>query len=388
MSRFHSYLQSATAIIQLAEKGKPLSFQLKKYFASHPQMGSRDRREVSTLCYNYFRCFHALNDRLLPEAIILSAFICSNEPRAFLAAHAPELNPYATQSYSKKLDLLHLKTEQFFPFKNLLNAEIDANEFIQSLLIQPDSFLRVRPGKFSQVHEALVNAEIQFSVESETCLRIANGQSFDKHISLDKDAVVQDFSSQKVFQWLGNHPEIKSKNRLEVWDCCAASGGKSILISDVLINKPQLTVTDIRKNIIHNLRERLGRARIPLQRAVVADLTVGQSPFPEESFDVIIADVPCSGSGTWARTPEQLVWFKTEDVNTYRQKQLAICKTVVPQLKQGGYLIYITCSVFEKENMGVVKELESLGLQLLNASVICGYNGKADTMFCAVLKKE
>ncbi len=388
MSRFHSYLQSATAIIQSTETGKPLSYQLKKYFGSHPQMGSRDRRAVSTLCYNYYRCFHAFKEKLPPEAVILSAFICSNEPEPFLAAHAPELNPYAAQPVDAKIALLHLRPDQFFPFKKFLDAEIEAEDFIRSLLVQPDSFLRIRPGKLSAVHEALVNAEIRFTVESDTCFRITNGQPFDKYLRLDKDAVVQDFSSQKVFYWLENHPEKFSNRKLEVWDCCAASGGKSILLHDLLSIRPGLTVTDIRKNIIHNLRERFGRAGIPLRRAVVADLTGNQTFFPGDQYDLIIADVPCSGSGTWARTPEQLAWFNPEVLSNYYHKQLAITHNLIPKLKPGGYLFYITCSVFEKENKVVVRELENAGLRLIDASAICGYNGKADTMFSAVLKKE
>src|SRR5690606_27157702 len=107
--------------------------------------------------------------------------------------------------------------------------------------------------------------------------------------------------------------------KLSVWDCCAASGGKSILAKDILKNI-QLTVSDIRKSILINLEKRFASAGIKAYTAKVADLTdpsFSHSPLaPSErfsragthhsAFDLIICDAPCSGSGTWARTPEQL----------------------------------------------------------------------------------
>lgn len=385
MSRFHSYLNTAITIIELAEKGNPLSLSLKKFFSSHPQMGARDRRFVSSLCYHYFRCFFAFQNQTISQAIIKSSFICTNSASDFLALHAPDLNPHTSKSIEQKCSLLGMELIDFFPFGNFAGGQIDLSSYIKSLLVQPDSFLRIRPGKHQQVFDALKKSDILFSEISPDAIRFSAGQSVDKAITPDRDAVIQDYSSQQVFNWLQQHPhQILDKN-LQVWDCCAASGGKSILLFDQLKIKPKITVSDIRKSVIHNLRERFGRARIPLQRVFTADLTEKITGLNNERFDVIIADVPCTGSGTWARAPEQMAWFKKEDLAAFRAKQIAIVKNAIPYLEKNGLLFYITCSVFSDENERVVECLCQSGLKLLDSNYICGYNGMANTMFSAVL---
>lgn len=388
MSRFHSYLHAACTLVASATAGKPLAFSLKAYFSAHPQMGSRDRKTVATLCYNYYRCFFAFQNQILPESIIKSQFICSSTVSDFLAFHAPHLNPCVAFPIDEKCAMLGIKITDFFPFASQVGHPVELFPFIKSLLVQPDSFLRIRKGRKPEVTNALKEAGINFSEISEGVIRFPAGQPVDKAIALDRDAVIQDFSSQQVFFWLQQHPEKVEGKELHVWDCCSASGGKSILLYDLLRQKPKITVSDIRKQSIHNLKERLGRAGIPLHRALVADLTSGEAILPDENFDIILADVPCSGSGTWARTPEQMAGFKKDMLIDYSASQRAISKAVTRNLSPHGLLFYITCSVFKEENESVVDWLCQNGLKLLDMSYICGYNGKADTMFSAVLTKE
>ncbi len=100
---------------------------------------------------------------------------------------------------------------------------------------------------------------------------------------------------------------------------------------------------------------------------------------------MIIADVPCTGSGTWARTPEQLLYFRKEQIEKYTSLQKKILQNVIPHLKKGGHLLYVTCSVFKKENEEIVTFIqEELHLTLINMEILKGYEMKADTMFAAL----
>src|SRR6476619_5508999 len=115
-----------------------------------------------------------------------------------------------------------------------------------------------------------------------------------------------------------------------MWDCCAASGGKSILFHDNFPNSV-ITVSDIRERILFNIDKRFQLAGIKNYKKFLADLTTGYHN-PNE-YDLIICDAPCSGSGTWSRSPEQLHFFKKEAIEKYANLQKAISKNVIPFLK-------------------------------------------------------
>ena len=108
-----------------------------------------------------------------------------------------------------------------------------------------------------------------------------------------------------------------------------------------------------------------------------------------ESFDIIIADVPCTGSGTWARTPEQLHFFKNNEIEKYALLQRRIVGNALPHLKTNGHLLYITCSVFKKEseeNVSFFKE--KYNLNLIKSEYLKGYEMQADTLFVALFTKS
>jgi 16S rRNA (cytosine967-C5)-methyltransferase len=186
------------------------------------------------------------------------------------------------------------------------------------------------------------------------------------------------------------------QSKINVWDCCAASGGKSIMAYDInpLIN---LTVTDKRKSILQNLQQRFAKAGIKNYTSFAADLSgvpVALSASPglndnislnDKKFDLIIADVPCTGSGTWARTPEQLYYFDQKQIKKYSDLQKQILENVMPYLKREGYLLYVTCSVFKKENEEAADFIkEKLKMNLVKIELLRGYEMQSDTMFAAL----
>jgi 16S rRNA (cytosine967-C5)-methyltransferase len=101
-----------------------------------------------------------------------------------------------------------------------------------------------------------------------------------------------------------------------------------------------------------------------------------------------VRDAPCTGSGTWSRTPENLFYFKPEIIDDFAQRQKQIVTNVMPYLQKGGLFFYITCSVFKKENEDVANFIkEKFELQILHMELLKGYDKKADSMFVAVFSK-
>lgn len=345
---------------------------------------------ISHLCYCSFRttglfCYEAPEERILK-----GLFLCSEEPSSFLEKLKPAWNAAVTLPLEKKLELLSAtgNLAGLFPFPDELSDDIDVKEFAASLLVQPDLFLRVRPGQKTAVLRKLEHAGLPFQEIDEMSLALPNSSKVESVLELDKEAVVQDLSSQRVGEFMQLARQSTS-GPLQVWDCCAASGGKSIMAYDI-DPAVKLTVSDIRESILANLRKRFERAGIRKYSSFIADLvtTNTQSPISNIQYLMIIADVPCSGSGTWGRTPEQLAFFDQREISKYAERQKAIIGNVGQRLQPGGYLLYITCSVFKRENEEVIAHcLAKQGLQLVKMEWLKGYDKKADTLFAALLQK-
>jgi 16S rRNA (cytosine967-C5)-methyltransferase len=172
-----------------------------------------------------------------------------------------------------------------------------------------------------------------------------------------------------------------------LWDCCAASGGKSILLFDICRPNINITVSDIRENILTNLQLRFKEAGINIQKKFVQDLSVKSGLLIDEKFSIVLCDVPCTGSGTWSRTPEQYYSFDESQIQEFANKQKAIVVNALRHLSKDGWFIYITCSVFKKENEEIVEFIqENYPCQLLEMKYLKGYNQKADTLFVAYFK--
>jgi len=123
---------------------------------------------------------------------------------------------------------------------------------------------------------------------------------------------------------------------------------------------------------------------------MVTDLSVEKPSLPQKKFDLIFCDVPCSGSGTWGRTPEQLYFFKETSIATFTKLQQAILKNVIPLIAPGGYLLFSTCSVFQTENETNLDFMldQVAQLNLIDAQYLKGYGIKADTMYAALIRKN
>jgi 16S rRNA (cytosine967-C5)-methyltransferase len=253
-------------------------------------------------------------------------------------------------------------------------------------LIQPDVFLRIRPGKYDAVRKQIKTADIPFTSISETCFALPNSVKIDTIVSIDRDVVVQDKSSQRIAELFAKIQTDKTK-AVQLWDCCAASGGKTILARD-FFGVMDMTVSDIRSSILHNLKARFERAGIKHFDSITTDLSKTNPQKPTGKFDLIMADVPCSGSGTWGRTPEQLSFFQKSKIQEYTLLQRSIVSNIIASLSPNGYLLYSTCSVFKAENEDQKDFILSTypSLKLIEEKYLIGYDDKADTMYAALFR--
>lgn len=382
-----SHYNTAITILQGYNGHLPFHHYSKQFFNAHKKYGSKDRKQITQLCYQYFRLGHALPHSDISEKVLIGVFLCQTHASPLLEHLRPDLNAAIQLPAKEKLALLNLNPVDFFPFAAALGPTVDKNAFALSMLVQPLLFLRLRPGKEAQVQQKLTAAGIAFTALSKHCLALPNTAKVDTLLKVNEEAVVQDASSQQVGDFFAQYrPTLPDGQHPAIWDCCAASGGKSILLHDVWEGCCTLTVTDIRSSILFNLSQRFQQAGILRYDSFVADLS--EAAPGNHAYDAIICDAPCTGSGTWARTPEQLCFFKPTAIAGYAQLQRQIMRNAVTQLKPGGIFYYITCSVFAQENEENVAIAQQQGLQLLDAQLIPGWEKQADSMFVAVFRKS
>lgn len=396
MSRFYSYINTADTLIETYKGEKPFAIFLKQFFAANKKYGAKDRRNIASLCYNFFRLGFALPHKENKEKILMATFLCDMEPSELLQRFKPEWNEQIALSIERKLILLkgQIDPNDIFPFISELSPCVETDQFLKSFLVQPNLFIRIRPQNRLTALKKLEKSKLPYHLIEEDCVQLPNSARVEDFFIIDKEVVVQDFNSQKVLNYLKNHPvaaelqNSKSKADFSVWDCCAASGGKSILLHDMVKRKLDLTVSDKRPGIILNLHRRFKMAGIKEYKYFIEDISTNDFKGMELDFDLIVCDAPCTGSGTWSRTPEQLCFFKPATIQQFSNLQRKIVSNVFPNLKKGGLFVYITCSVFKEENESVAKFItQQYKCKLLHQQLLKGYDMQADNMFVAVFSK-
>ncbi|MCO4293955.1 RsmB/NOP family class I SAM-dependent RNA methyltransferase [Solitalea sp. MAHUQ-68] len=388
--RFDNQLRIAASIIEEYNFEMPLSRFLANYFRKNKQMGSKDRKMASDLVYSFFRLGKSLQKQSVEECLLVAQFLC----RSSFSPLLDQLQPVFNQQIELPLDekFTYLKTlypafnpSLLFPFSNELSDGVDKEAFVLSQLNQPKLFIRVRKGENERVKLKLREFEIPFEELSSTCFAFKNTTKLDHLFEGDipRPFEIQDYSSQLTGAY------FKPAQWEQWWDCCAASGGKSLMLYE---QEPgiKLLVSDIRESILDNLDERFKAAGIKGYHRKELDLTKNLEPFlPGREFDGIILDAPCSGSGTWGRTPEMVSNFEEGKIDWFSSLQKRIAANIVKWLKPGKPLIYITCSAFKKENEEVVQFISSeLGFEIERSQLLKGYENFADTMFVARLIKK
>jgi 16S rRNA (cytosine967-C5)-methyltransferase len=380
--RYQSYLNTALQLISDYTAQEPFAHYCKKYFKEHKKHGSTDRKQIIHLCYCYFRLGNTAKQLPAEERMLLALYLCSTTANPLLQALKPAWNESVLLPLREKYAAIHV-----FSFNTPCSDGMDREAFAAAHFVQPDLFLRIRPGKEMLVKTQLNRHAISFKQIGTSCIALPNATKIETVVQLDTDAVVQDYSSQQIERFL-RLVKVPVNKKMLVWDCCAASGGKSIMAKDTL-EQVELTVSDVRASILLNLKKRFAAAGISGYKAFIADLTRSTFNVQLPLFHLIMADVPCSGSGTWGRIPEQLSFFKEETLMHYNNLQKKIVATVIPRLLTGGYLLYSTCSVFKSENEAVVEFITgNFPVSLVHMELIKGYHKKADTMFAALLKKQ
>ena len=141
-----------------------------------------------------------------------------------------------------------------------------------------------------------------------------------------------------------------------VVDFCAGAGGKTLMLGAMMNSQGRLYAWDVSEKRLTNLKPRLKRSGLSnVQPQLIAHENDSKIKRLAGKIDRVLVDAPCSGTGTLRRNPDMKFRQSTQSVAELNQKQAAILASAARLLKQGGRLVYATCSLLHEENQAIVQ---------------------------------
>jgi len=181
------------------------------------------------------------------------------------------------------------------------------------------------------------------------CIYLINGQAA-KSTAFEKGFItIQDESSMIPAYVLQAEPGMT------VLDMCSAPGGKTTHIAEKMKNTGKLVAMDIHQHKLKLVKENADRLGFSFIETVEMDGRKALEVYPEESFDRILVDAPCSGLGVMKRKPDIKYTKSEKDFTTLKPIQLNLLESAYKLLKPDGILVYSTCTVDREENEGTTE---------------------------------
>ena len=154
---------------------------------------------------------------------------------------------------------------------------------------------------------------------------------------------IQDESSQIASVLTDAKPEHK------IIDYCCGAGGKSLAVSNILKNNGNILAYDIDAKRLENIKPRLKRLNV--KNIELTDIIADS----DKDFDRFILDAPCSGTGTWRRSPDAKFRLTKEKLFGLTKIQSNLLNIAASKTKLNGHIIYITCSILKDENEDIIE---------------------------------
>lgn len=375
---------------------------LRRFFSKRRYAGSKDRRFVTEMFYAIIRDWGYLGD------------IADRDPRKMVLAHteSDELfngevhGPAKIDAAEKKFlenipprEALHHLLNYPLWLEDRLKARFGDNfeSAVRALNGRAELNLRVNKSR-DKVEAFLEEKSIAYtSGKFAAGALILEGQPRITDWPIYKQGLVeiQDEAAQFAVELCDLAPGQ------QVMDYCAGAGGKTLAAASILKNKGQIYACDVSAKRLKDLKPRAKRAKSHIiQPHVLKEDKSALLPYVGK-IDRVIVDVPCSGSGTWRRSPE-LKWRLTEKkFNSYIKLQVQLLDEAWKYVKDGGRMIYMTCSLFEDENEAQISAfltrtegVELVPLELESAATLKGClqltppQHDTDGFFVAVLQKK
>ena len=244
----------------------------------------------------------------------------------------------------KNYEILYSIPQYFCDILEKQYGSENLNQAIISLKKIPYLSVRVNKLKYSEeeFEEFLKEKDIQIIKKVDSVYYVNSGLIINSKEFKEGKIIAQDASSYLAARNLG----VKSDNL--VLDICAAPGGKTAVLAEEMKNKGEIIAIDIHQHKKKLIEENMKKLGIDIVKATVLDArNVNKQG---RKFDKILVDVPCSGYGVIRKKPEILYTKNRENIEELASLKLEILNSAADILKDGGELIYSTCTIISQEN--------------------------------------
>lgn len=368
-----------SAVIELfldihKKKYTPADSTANRFFRKRRYIGGGDRRYISTIIWDILRHYRKLEwwlkrigSSINPRIMVASYLILSGKS-------LKEVKSYFTGDKYAPLvlnhnELLYLESleNQSFISEDMPNAvRFEVPDWIYPLikeqygedtekelftLLEPATLdLRINTLKDKnrdEIREILASEHIiaENMILSPWGLRVQGRQSITVTNAFKNGLVeIQDEGSQLIALMTGVKPSMR------ILDYCAGAGGKTLAMAMMMKNKGHIIASDVFPARLNAAQSRLRRAGIFNCETHIFVEDAKWLKRRLESFDRVLVDAPCSGTGTWRRNPDARLHFKEQDLRELIEKQFYILESAAKMVKKGGRLIYATCSILRQEN--------------------------------------
>ncbi|GDX49805.1 tRNA/rRNA cytosine-C5-methylase RsmB [Bacteroidota bacterium] len=403
MTSIFSYIfyQNCATMLFEYDGGTPFHLYVKACFKENKNWGSKDRKRYRTACYFFWRnsfgvsrqspeiILHWLQTNFTPVLGDLQLNFPSSKSTSPKQQSETIINPYTTNNSDNPES-----NKNYSPYQSLsqyLSQTITTEILTPWFTSEPLVWLSNGNISLKGLQTQLTKAGIAIEQTQGNAIAVSAQVNLNPWVE-NGNAYIQDISSQTAMDWSNQPMAVYCHANTAVWDCCAGAGGKSISLLKQFPTT-NLTCSDVRSNILENLKQRFQLLGLKQPTVFTASLNGyldnSNSKNPNQTYHVILADVPCTGSGTWRRNPENIHFFDSTTIKTFAEKQFTIIQNVLPSLAIGGYLVYLTCSVFAAENENTIQQLldNHDNLQLISQEFCGGIDIHGDFIYRCIIQK-
>ena len=343
-ARYNAVLE---LIGEIFKDNSPADGIINNYLRERKYIGSGDRRFITETVWKIIRHRRRLEFEAGSKEARKILLVFLKDEDLDLIFGAGEYAPPAL-SKEEKIWMKNLK-EEVYPVDvesecpEWLFAKIKDVALLKSLNEPASADLRVNAGSREQVLQDLRREGLFFAPTPYSPIGIRSSErvNLNNCIAYKEGVVeVQDEASQLAAILCDVKPEHK------VIDYCAGAGGKSLAIASLLNGKGKIEAHDVDWHRLEQIKPRLERLNIK-NVVPVRELS-------DKDYDRFIIDAPCSGTGTWRRSPDAKFRLTPEKLNELTKIQSQLLEFALENTRVGGRIVYITCSILPDEDENIV----------------------------------